>query len=117
LLVGPRQVGKTTLAKTLMADYPRAQYFNFVEMLRERVGSPVTLASIARDLQVSSTTLAKYLDILEALYVVFTVRPYHRSIARDPQGVQSLFLRHRAGDRGRRRALRECLRGNASEAR
>ena len=28
-LVGPRQVGKTTLAKTLMADYPRAQYFNW----------------------------------------------------------------------------------------
>jgi predicted AAA+ superfamily ATPase len=28
-LLGPRQVGKTTLAKTLMADYPRAQYFNW----------------------------------------------------------------------------------------
>ena len=54
----------------------------FVEMLRERVGSPLSLASMARDLQVSPTTLAKYLDILEALYVVFTVRPYHRNIAR-----------------------------------
>lgn len=54
----------------------------FVEMLRERVGSPVSLASIARDLQVSPSTLAKYLDILEALYVVFTVRPYHRNVAR-----------------------------------
>lgn len=54
----------------------------FVEMLRERVSSPVSLASIARDLQVSPTTLAKYLDILEALYVVFTVRPFHRNIAR-----------------------------------
>jgi predicted AAA+ superfamily ATPase len=28
-LVGPRQVGKTTLAKALMADYPRAQYLNW----------------------------------------------------------------------------------------
>lgn len=54
----------------------------FVEMLRERVGSPLSLASIARDLQVSPTTLAKYLDILEALYVVFSVRPYHRNLAR-----------------------------------
>ena len=54
----------------------------FVEMLRERVGSPLSLASIARDLQVSPTTLAKYLDILEALYVVFAVRPYHRNVAR-----------------------------------
>jgi predicted AAA+ superfamily ATPase len=27
-LTGPRQVGKTTLAKALMAEYPRAQYLN-----------------------------------------------------------------------------------------
>ena len=54
----------------------------FVDMLRERVGSPLSLASIARDLQVSPTTLARYLDILEALYVVFVVRPYSRNIAR-----------------------------------
>ena len=54
----------------------------FVAMLRERVGSPLSLASIARDLQVSPTTVAKYLDILEALYIVFSMRPYHRNIAR-----------------------------------
>ena len=54
----------------------------FVGMLRERVGSPLSLACIARDLQVSPTTVAKYLDILEALHVVFSVRPYHRNIAR-----------------------------------
>ena len=54
----------------------------FVEVLRERVGSPLSLASIARDLQVSPTTLAKYLDVLEALYVVFVVKPFHRNVAR-----------------------------------
>lgn len=54
----------------------------FVGMLRQRVGSPLSLASLARDLQVSPTTLARYLDILEALYVVFVVRPYSRNIAR-----------------------------------
>ncbi len=54
----------------------------FLEMLRERAGSPLSLASIARDVQVSPTTLAKYLDILEALYVVFVVRPWHRNVAR-----------------------------------
>ncbi len=55
---------------------------HFVELLRDRVGAPVSLASITRDLQVSPTTLAKYLDILEALYVVFAVRPFHRRVAR-----------------------------------
>ncbi|MFM8878363.1 MAG: ATP-binding protein [Verrucomicrobiota bacterium] len=54
----------------------------FVEMLRERVGSPLSLASIARDLQVSPTTLARYLEILETLHVVFVVRPFHHNVAR-----------------------------------
>jgi len=53
-----------------------------VDMLRERVGSPLSIASLARDLQVSPNTLAKYLEILEALYVIFLVRPYHRNVAR-----------------------------------
>jgi predicted AAA+ superfamily ATPase len=54
----------------------------FVEMLRARVGSPVSLASIARDVQVSPTTLGRYLEILETLHVVFLVRPFHRNVAR-----------------------------------
>ncbi len=85
------------------ADRWRAQYFNdliredvlefsrlheintmrlFVELLRERVGSPLSLASIARDLAVSPTTLKRYLDILQALFIVFTVQPWHSNIAR-----------------------------------
>jgi hypothetical protein len=51
-------------------------------MLRSRVGSPLSLASLSRDLGVSSVTLAKYLDILQALFIVFVVRPWHRNIAR-----------------------------------
>jgi len=54
----------------------------FVQMLRERVGSPVSLASMARDLQLSPTTLSRYLGILETLHIVFIVRPFHRNIAR-----------------------------------
>jgi predicted AAA+ superfamily ATPase len=54
----------------------------FVDMLRGRVGSPLSLASLARDLQISPTTLGRYLEILEALHIVFTVRPFHRNIAR-----------------------------------
>jgi len=53
-----------------------------VEMLRQRVGSPLSTASLARDLQISPTTVTKYIDILEALYIIFLVRPHHRNIAR-----------------------------------
>lgn len=54
----------------------------FVDMLRSRVGSTLSLASLARDLQISPTTLGRYLEILESLHIVFTVRPFHRNIAR-----------------------------------
>ncbi len=90
-------------ADTLQADRWRAQYITdliredvlefsrvqeigtmrlFVELLRERVGSPLSLASMARDLAVSPTTLKRYLDILQALFIVFTVQPWHHNIAR-----------------------------------
>ena len=48
----------------------------------KRVGSPLSLASIARDLAVSPATLKRYLDILQALFIVFTVQPWPHNIAR-----------------------------------
>lgn len=90
-------------ADAVQADRWRAQYFTdliredvlefsrvheintmrlFVELLRERVGSPLSLASIARDLAVAPATLKRYLDILQALFIVFTVQPWHHNVAR-----------------------------------
>ncbi|MBI4753844.1 MAG: DUF4143 domain-containing protein [Betaproteobacteria bacterium] len=54
----------------------------FVDMLRRRVGSPVSLAGLAQALHISPTTAGRYLEILEALYVVFRVTPWHRDVAR-----------------------------------
>ena len=88
---------------TIEADRWRSQYFTdliredvlefsrvhemttmrlFTEVLRERVGAPLSLASIARDLAVSPATLKRYLEILKALFIVFTIQPWHRNIAR-----------------------------------
>jgi len=53
-----------------------------LDLLRRRVGSPLSIASLARDLQTAPNTIAKYLDILEALYIIFLVRPFHRNVAR-----------------------------------
>lgn len=52
------------------------------EMLSERVGSPVSFASLARDLEVSGHTVKNYIEQLEALYIIFRVKPYSRNIAR-----------------------------------
>lgn len=52
------------------------------ELLRERVGSPISYSSIARDVEVSPHTVKKYIEILEALYIVFRVTPFSHNIAR-----------------------------------
>jgi uncharacterized protein len=51
-------------------------------LLRSRVGSPISYQSLAEDVAVSPTTIKKYIQILEALFIVFIVRPYSKNIAR-----------------------------------
>jgi hypothetical protein len=53
-----------------------------VELLRDRVGSPLSVASLARDLGVSHGTVTSYLEILQALFIVFAVHPWHHNVAR-----------------------------------
>lgn len=52
------------------------------EMLRKRVGSPISFNSLAEDLQISPNTVKKYVELLEALFIVFRVSPYSKNIAR-----------------------------------
>jgi predicted AAA+ superfamily ATPase len=53
-----------------------------IDLLRSRVGSTTSYSSLANDLQVSINTVKFWLQILENLYVIFPVRPYHQNIAR-----------------------------------
>lgn len=53
-----------------------------VELLRERVASPVSYQGLSEDLGIAPNTVKRYLEVLEALYIVFRVYPHHRSIAR-----------------------------------
>jgi predicted AAA+ superfamily ATPase len=53
-----------------------------LDMLRERVGQLIIMSNLAADLQVSPKTIKAWLEVLERMYLVFSVRPYTRSIAR-----------------------------------
>jgi uncharacterized protein len=67
-------------------DYSRINEIRVVrfllEMLRKRVGSPISFTSLAQDLQVAVNTVKKYISILESLNIVFVIRPFHKNIAR-----------------------------------
>ena len=76
----------SSLVREDVLEFSRLKEVNamrvFAEMLRSRVGLPLSIASLARDLHLSPVTLNKYLDILEALFIVFVIRPWHCNIAR-----------------------------------
>ena len=86
----------TGLIREDIVEFSRIAELNamrlFVELLRSRTGSPLSLASIARDLAVSPATLRRYLDILEALFIVFIVRPWHKNIGRATQQMPKVYF-------------------------
>lgn len=55
---------------------------NLVVLLSERVGAGISYANLARDLQVSPPTVKHWIDILERLFVIYTIRPYSKSFAK-----------------------------------
>ena len=53
-----------------------------VELLRNSVGSTISYESLSRDIQVSPHTVKQWIGMLESLYIIFVVTPYHRNIGR-----------------------------------
>jgi len=53
-----------------------------IYLLQERVGSSVSYAQLGRDLERDPKTIKRWLTMLENLYIIFKVTPYHKNIAR-----------------------------------
>jgi len=54
----------------------------FLDILRNRVGGLITLSNLAGDIQISPKTAKAWLEVLEKMYLVFSVRPYTKSLPR-----------------------------------
>lgn len=52
------------------------------EILRRSVGSPLSIASIARDAGISPVTATRYISILESLFIIFRIYTYSSNIGR-----------------------------------
>jgi len=46
------------------------------------VGGPLTISNITTDLQISPKTAKAWLAVLERMYLVFSVRPFTKSLPR-----------------------------------
>jgi hypothetical protein len=53
---------------------------NLIRLLRHRVGSTISYANLAKDLEVDPKTVKHWLEILENLYVIFKVTPYSKKM-------------------------------------
>jgi len=76
-----------------------------LELLRERVASPVSYQSLSEDLGIAPNTVKRYIEILEALYIVLRVQPHARSIARSLHRQPKLYFYDTGlvnGDEGKR---------------
>jgi predicted AAA+ superfamily ATPase len=74
------------LVRTDILDLERVHNLRAIELtlelLRRRVGSPLSLSSLAGDVNCSPNTIKRYIEIFEALFIIFRVIPYHKNIAR-----------------------------------
>jgi len=75
-----------SLLRVDVLEFDHIQNLNAIrlvfELLRERVGSPISYSSIAEDVGIAPNTVKKYIQILEVLYIVFRVTPFSKNIAR-----------------------------------
>ncbi len=81
-----RRVHTDTIIRQDLLDLERVRDIKSIEilidLLRDRVGATTSYTSLANDLQVSIHTVKHWLQILENMYIIFPVRPYHKNIAR-----------------------------------
>ena len=81
-----RRIHADTIIRGDLLDLERLRDIKSIEilidLLRTRVGSTTSYSALANDLQVSIHTVKHWLQILENLYIIFPVRPYHKNIAR-----------------------------------
>ncbi len=64
----------------------------FVDSLRQRVSGLVVLANIANDLQVAPATLKRWLEVLERMYLLFTVAPLTTGVPRAIQKPPKVYF-------------------------
>jgi predicted AAA+ superfamily ATPase len=65
---------------------------HLVELLPERVGSPLSVANLSRDVEVDHKTVERWLTILEHMYICFRLPPFGSPRIRAVKKEQKLYL-------------------------
>jgi predicted AAA+ superfamily ATPase len=89
-VAGPRQAGKTTLRSIEDVEI-------LFSLLPSKIGSPLSMASLSRDIHVSFDSVRNWIEIFENFFMVFRIAPWTRKIARAITKEKKLYLFDYAG--------------------
>lgn len=91
-----RKLRTEQLFREDLRDLTRIQELGQVEflaeLLRQHAGQLTTYAYLAKTVRVSMDTVRRWISTLEALYYCFTVKPWHRNVARALRKEPKYFL-------------------------
>lgn len=71
----------------------------FVDALRDRAGSLITLSNLAQDLQIAPKTAKNWLTLIEKMYIAFPVYPFTKNIPRAIQKPPKVYFYDNADTR------------------
>jgi hypothetical protein len=87
---------KTLLTREEVRDLSRVSDIrgleHLIDILPSKVGSPLSINSLREDLGYHHSTLVNWINILKELYLVFTIRPWHKDILRSIRKEAKLFF-------------------------
>lgn len=63
-----------------------------IELLPSKVGSLLSINSIAQDTGYHHATISRWLDTLKAIYLLFTIRPWHKNVIRSIKKENKLYF-------------------------
>lgn len=67
---------------------------NLIALLPSRVGSPLSMSVLARDLEVTHPTVKNHLSQLEKLWLTFSIRPWSRGLGRVLRKEKKMYFTH-----------------------
>lgn len=65
---------------------------HLIELLPSKVGSLLSINSIVEDTGSHHATVSRWLDILKAIYLIFSLRPWHKNITRSIKKENKLYF-------------------------
>ena len=85
-----------SLLREDIPDFKNVQNYKKLEtllhLLRENVGSPVSVSSLARSLKLDHKTVSKYISTLEDLFIIFQVPVFFKNISRALSKMKKVYF-------------------------